>query len=105
MEQAISDKEKILIYGDYDVDGTTAVSVVYLFFKRYYSSLDFYIPDRYREGYGISRQGIDWAAEQGFSLIIALDFGIKLVEVVEYARSKEIDFIICDHHIDRKSVV
>ncbi|QEC50925.1 exonuclease RecJ [Anseongella ginsenosidimutans] len=99
IEQAISGKEKILVYGDYDVDGTTAVSVVYLFFKRYYSNLDFYIPDRYKEGYGISRQGIDWAAEQDFSLIIALDCGIKSVEEVTYARSKGIDFIICDHHM------
>ena len=104
IEQAISEREKILIYGDYDVDGTTAVSVVYLFFKRYYGSLDFYIPDRYREGYGISRQGIDWAAEQGFSLIIALDCGIKSVEEVEYARSKEIDFIICDHHMPSEEI-
>src|SRR3546814_349494 len=99
MEQAISDKEKILIYGDYDVDGTTAVSTVYLFFKRYYSELDFYIPDRYKEGYGISRQGIEWAAENGFSLIVALDCGIKAKEQVAYAKSLGIDFIICDHHL------
>src|SRR5690606_11444302 len=97
--QAISSREKILIYGDYDVDGTTAVSLVYLFFKRYHGSLDYYIPDRYKEGYGISMQGIDWAAENGFSLIIALDCGIKSVEEVAYARSKGIDFIICDHHM------
>lgn len=99
IEQAISSREKILIYGDYDVDGTTAVSLVYLFFKRYHGSLDYYIPDRYKEGYGISMQGIDWAAENGFSLIIALDCGIKSVEEVAYARSKGIDFIICDHHM------
>lgn len=99
IEQAISGRERILIYGDYDVDGTTAVSVVYLFFKRYYGDLDFYIPNRYKEGYGISRRGIEWAAEQGFSLVIALDCGIKSAEEVAYARSLGIDFIICDHHL------
>lgn len=99
IEKAISARERILVYGDYDVDGTTAVSLVYLFFKRFYSDLDFYIPDRYKEGYGISMDGIDWAAENRFSLVIALDCGIKSAEHVAYARSRDIDFIICDHHM------
>ncbi len=98
IERAIGNKEKILIYGDYDVDGTTAVSVVYSFFRDFHSGLEFYIPDRYSEGYGISTQGIDYAAEKGFSLIIALDCGIKSVDKIEYANTKGIDFIIGDHH-------
>ncbi len=98
IEKAIQNKEKILIYGDYDVDGTTAVSLVYTFLKKFYDEIDFYIPDRYGEGYGISTQGIDFAAENNFSLIIALDCGIKAVEKIEYAKSKNVDFIICDHH-------
>lgn len=96
---AIGQNEKILIYGDYDVDGTTAVAVVYSFFREFHSRIEFYIPDRYAEGYGISTQGIDYAAENGFSLIIALDCGIKANEKVEYANSKNIDFIIGDHHL------
>lgn len=104
IEAAIAAGEKILIYGDYDVDGTTAVSVVFLFLKKYYPKLDFYIPDRYKEGYGISRQGIDWAFREGFSLIIALDCGIKAVEEVKYAAAKGIDFIICDHHLPSETV-
>lgn len=99
IEQAIGNKEKILIYGDYDVDGTTAVSVVYSFFRDFHSGIEFYIPDRYVEGYGISTQGIDYAAAHGFSLIIALDCGIKANDKVDYARSKNIDFIIGDHHL------
>lgn len=95
---AISSNEKILIYGDYDVDGTSAVALVYSFFKKHYSQVEFYIPDRYIEGYGISTLGIDFAADNGFALIIALDCGIKSVEKVLYASSKGIDFIICDHH-------
>ncbi len=95
---AIEKKEKVLIYGDYDVDGTTAVALVYTFLKDYLHAADFYIPDRYVEGYGISTQGIDWAAEQGFSLIICLDCGIKSIDKIDYATSKGIDFIICDHH-------
>ncbi|GAA4320979.1 single-stranded-DNA-specific exonuclease RecJ [Mucilaginibacter gynuensis] len=98
IEKAIAQNEKILIYGDYDVDGTTAVSTVYGFFKDRYQNLDYYIPDRYKEGYGISTQGIDYAAENNFSLIIALDCGIKSIDKVEYANTKDIDFIICDHH-------
>ena len=98
IELAIKNKEHILVYGDYDVDGTTAVSLVYTFFHARYTPMDFYIPDRYIEGYGISFRGIDFAAENGFSLIIALDCGIKAVEKVAYANSKGVDFIICDHH-------
>ena len=98
IELALSNSEKILIYGDYDVDGTTAVALVYSFFKNYYEELDFYIPDRYKEGYGVSKQGIDFAAENDFTLIIALDCGIKAIDKVDYAKEKGIDFIICDHH-------
>ncbi len=96
---AIDNGQKILIYGDYDVDGTTAVSTVFSFFKSRYEHLDFYIPDRYTEGYGISFMSIDWASNNGFSLIIALDCGIKSVDKVSYANSKKVDFIICDHHL------
>jgi len=99
IDKAIKREEKILIYGDYDVDGTTAVSLMYKFFRPFYDNLDFYIPDRYLEGYGISFRGIDYAAEHGCSLIIALDCGIKSVDKVEYASQKNIDFIICDHHM------
>ena len=99
IEQAIASKEKILVYGDYDVDGTTSVALVYSFFKKYHSQIDFYIPDRYKEGYGISTQGIDYAAEHSYSLIIALDCGIKSVDKIDYANKKNIDFIICDHHL------
>lgn len=98
IDTAIKRKEKILVYGDYDVDGTTAVSVVYLFLKKKYSHIDFYIPDRYNEGYGISFKGIDWAKEHGFTLVIALDCGIKAIDKIEYASQHGIDFIICDHH-------
>ena len=96
---AVTGREKILVYGDYDVDGTTAVSLVYSFLSRLTRELDFYIPERYDEGYGVSYKGIDWAAENGFSLIITLDCGIKANEKVEYARAKGIDMIICDHHL------
>lgn len=99
IEKAITNQEKVLVYGDYDVDGTTSVAIVYSFFKSRYPHIDFYIPDRYTEGYGISVKGIDWAAENGFTLIIALDCGIKSVERVAYAKQKGIDFIICDHHL------
>jgi len=98
IETAINEKQKILIYGDYDVDGTTAVALVYTFLHKFYDQLDFYIPDRYSEGYGISFKAIDFAAENNFSLIIALDCGIKAVDKVKYANDKGIDFIICDHH-------
>ena len=96
--EALAKKEHILIYGDYDVDGTTAVSLVYTFLKGYSGNIGYYIPDRYKEGYGISKQGIDWAKENGYSLIIALDCGIKSNDKVEYAKSLGIDFVICDHH-------
>ncbi len=99
IEKAIQDKEKILIYGDYDVDGTTAVALVYSFLRKQYSNIENYIPDRYAEGYGISYKGIEFALEHGFSLIIALDCGIKAVDKIEYAKEKGIDFIICDHHL------
>ena len=100
IENAITKNEKILIYGDYDVDGTSAVALVYSFFKKICKSgnIDFYIPDRYIEGYGISIIGIDYAVNNGFSLIIALDCGIKAVEQVEYAKKNGVEFIICDHH-------
>ncbi|GAB4409101.1 MAG: single-stranded-DNA-specific exonuclease RecJ [Microscillaceae bacterium] len=99
LEQSMVQKEKVLIYGDYDVDGTTAVALVYGFLQGYHPYLDYYIPDRQKEGYGISQVAIDWAESQGFSLIIALDCGIKSVDMVVYAASKGIDFIICDHHL------
>ncbi len=98
IEKAIQNKEKILIYGDYDVDGTTAVALVYSFLNTFYKEIDFYIPDRYAEGYGISNQGIDFASANNFKLIIALDCGIKSIDKIEYANKNKIDFIICDHH-------
>ena len=99
IEKAIANNEKILVYGDYDVDGTTAVSLVFSFFKKLHNQIAYYIPDRYKEGYGISTQGVDHAAENGYGLIIALDCGIKSVDKVAYANSKGVDFIICDHHL------
>ncbi len=98
IEHAIQNKENILVFGDYDVDGTTAVALVSSYLKRFYPNVATYIPDRYNEGYGISYQGIDFADDNEMSLIIALDCGIKSVEHVRYAREKNIDFIICDHH-------
>jgi len=95
---AIENNERILIYGDYDVDGTTAVALLYSFLKEFYSNVDFYIPDRYSEGYGISFKSLDYASENNFSIIISLDCGIKAVKQVNYAQEKGIDFIICDHH-------
>ncbi len=99
IESAIANNEKILIYGDYDVDGTTAVSLVYSYFKDIYSNVAYYIPDRYTEGYGVSILGIDFAADNDFSLIIALDCGIKANDKVDYANTKNVDFIVCDHHL------
>ena len=98
--RAINNGEKVLVYGDYDVDGTTAVAVVYTYLKPFFKKkkIEFYIPDRYEEGYGISYKGIDYAADNGFKLVIALDCGIKAVERIEYANAKGVDFIICDHH-------
>ncbi len=99
LHQAITGNEKILVYGDYDVDGTTAVALVYSFIKRYTDLVDFYIPDRYDEGYGVSGKGIKWAADNGFGLIITLDCGIKAIEKVDLAKSLGVDVIICDHHL------
>ena len=99
LNQAMGRKERILVYGDYDVDGTTAVTLVYKFLQQFYSNIDYYIPDRYNEGYGVSQKGVDYAYETGVKLVIVLDCGIKAVEEIGYAKSKGIDFIICDHHV------
>lgn len=104
LQAAISHNEKILIYGDYDVDGTTSVALFYGFLKSIYPNLGYYIPDRYTEGYGISFVGIDFAKENGYSLIVSLDCGIKDVEKISYANAKEIDFIICDHHLPGENI-
>jgi single-stranded-DNA-specific exonuclease len=98
IERAVKNQEKILVYGDYDVDGTTAVALMYSFLKGFYPHVDFYIPDRYKEGYGISERGVRFAAENGFSLVIALDCGIKAIDKVKLAKELGVDFIICDHH-------
>ena len=99
LNQALARKERIMVYGDYDVDGCTAVALVYKFLKPYHHNIDYYIPDRYEEGYGVSFQGIDYASDTGVKLIIVLDCGIKAVEEVAYAKERGIDFIICDHHV------
>jgi single-stranded-DNA-specific exonuclease len=99
IRSAIEKNEKILVYGDYDVDGTTAVALVYTYLKHFSNEIDYYIPDRYKEGYGVSFQGVDFAKNEGFGLIIALDCGIKSVDKVDYARQLGVDFIICDHHL------
>jgi single-stranded-DNA-specific exonuclease len=104
LEHSIAEREKVLIYGDYDVDGTTSIALVYGFLQGYHSQLDFYVPDRHKEGYGISKTAIDWASREGFKLIIALDCGIKSVGLTEYATSLGIDFIICDHHLPGEQV-
>ncbi len=104
LERALRSDEKILVYGDYDVDGTTAVSLVYSFLKRFSKKVGFYIPDRYDEGYGVSTKGINWAEENGYSLIITLDCGIKAIERVKYASGKGIDMIICDHHLPENEI-
>ena len=96
---AMGRKERILIYGDYDVDGTTAVALVYKFIQQFYSNIDYYIPDRYNEGYGVSTKGVNYAEETGVKLVIVLDCGIKAVDEIAYAKEKGIDFIICDHHV------
>ncbi len=98
VEEALANNQKILVYGDYDVDGTTAVSLMYSFLKTIHNEVEYYIPDRYTEGYGVSFQGVDYASENNFQLIIALDCGIKALDKVAYATEKGIDFIICDHH-------
>lgn len=99
LNDAMGRKERIMVYGDYDVDGCTAVALVYKFLQQFYSNIDYYIPDRYDEGYGVSIKGIDYAAETGAKLIVVLDCGIKAIEEIAYAKEKGIDFIICDHHV------
>ena len=99
LNEAMGKKERIMVYGDYDVDGTTAVALVYKFLQQFYSNIDYYIPDRYEEGYGVSVKGVDYAYETGVKLIIVLDCGIKAVDEIAYAKEKGIDFIICDHHV------
>lgn len=99
LNKAIIKKERIMVYGDYDVDGCTAVALVYKFLRQYYANVSTYIPDRYEEGYGISRKGIDFACESGVRLIIVLDCGIKAIDEIAYAKELGIDFIICDHHV------
>lgn len=99
LKQAVDNKEKILVYGDYDVDGTTAVALVYSYLHKFYSHIEIYIPDRNKEGYGVSQAGVEWADENGYTLIIALDCGIKASDMVLLANHKGIDFIICDHHL------
>ncbi len=99
LQTAFKAEEKILVFGDYDVDGTTSVASMYQFLKSIYSSVDFYIPHRYKEGYGVSKMGIDYAKEQGITLIVSLDCGIKSIELIAYAKQLGIDFIVCDHHM------
>ena len=99
LNEAMGRKERIMVYGDYDVDGTTAVALVYKFLQQFYSNIDYYIPDRYEEGYGVSVKGVDYAYETGVKLIIVLDCGIKAINEIAYAKEKGIDFIICDHHV------
>jgi single-stranded-DNA-specific exonuclease len=97
--QAFQNSEKILVFGDYDVDGTSAVACLYQFLKKQYEKVEFYIPHRYKEGYGVSQAGIDYANEAGYSLVISLDCGIKSIELIQYAKELGIDFIVCDHHL------
>lgn len=104
IDVAIRANEKILIYGDYDVDGTSSVASMFSFLRNIYANIDFYIPHRYREGYGISRPGIDFAKTNNFSLVISLDCGIKSVELINYAKELSIDFIVCDHHLPETKI-
>ena len=101
--RAINTQQKILVFGDYDVDGTTSVACMFRFLRKIHDEekIDFYIPNRYTEGYGVSKQGIDFARENNFSLVISLDCGIKSADLIEYARTCGIDFIVCDHHLPR----
>ena len=99
LNDAMGRKERIMVYGDYDVDGCTSVALVYKFLQQFYSNIEYYIPDRYEEGYGVSRKGIDYAHQSGVKLVIILDCGIKAIEEIGYAKSLGIDFIICDHHV------
>src|SRR5690606_14120406 len=98
LSEALKNNERILLFGDYDVDGTTAVALMYSFIRDHSETIDYYITDRYTEGYGLSRQGIDYAASTGVQLIVSLDCGIRSVELIAYARSLGMDFIVCDHH-------
>ncbi|MCG8701798.1 MAG: single-stranded-DNA-specific exonuclease RecJ [Bacteroidales bacterium] len=98
LEQAIENNEKILVYGDYDVDGTTSIALVYSYIRRFYKNIDYYIPDRYSEGYGVSYVGIDYAISNKVGLMIALDCGIKAIDKIAYAKENNVDFIVCDHH-------
>jgi len=104
LNEALHHNEKILVYGDYDVDGTTSVALMYSFLRQHTSEVEFYIPDRYKEGYGVSTQGVNYAEENSFTLIVSLDCGIKSADKVAYASSKGIDFIICDHHLPDEDV-
>jgi len=104
LQTAIQNEERILLYGDYDVDGTTSVALSYSFLSKYHSKLDYYIPDRYKEGYGVSMAGIDYAQQNGVSLIIAMDCGVKAIQQVAEAKKRGIDFIICDHHLPHKEL-
>ena len=104
LHKAITGGEKILVYGDYDVDGTTAVAQVYSFIKMFSQNVSFYIPDRYDEGYGLSYKALDWAGDNGINLVITLDCGIKAIDKVEYARTKDIEVIICDHHLPEEEL-
>ena len=104
LHAAITGNEKILVYGDYDVDGTTAVAQVYSFVRQFSSNVFFYIPDRYDEGYGLSYKALDWAADKGITLLITLDCGIKAIDKVEYARAKDIEVIVCDHHLPEEEL-
>lgn len=98
LSAAIKNKEKIIVYGDYDVDGTTAIALVYNFLNKFYENIDYYVPDRYSEGYGISYTGLDYSIDNGFTLLISVDCGVKAVEKIEYAKQKGLDIIVCDHH-------
>jgi single-stranded-DNA-specific exonuclease len=98
IQRAIDEKERVMVYGDYDVDGTTSVALMYTFLSKRISEIEYYVPDRYMEGYGISKIGIDYAASKNITLIIVLDCGIKAVDKIAYAKELGIDFIICDHH-------
>jgi single-stranded-DNA-specific exonuclease len=99
LNEVMGQRERIMIYGDYDVDGCTAVALVYRFITQFYSNVECYIPDRSEEGYGVSIQGVDYAESQGVKLVIVLDCGIKAIDEIQYAKDKGIDFIICDHHV------
>ena len=99
LNEAMGQRERIMIYGDYDVDGCTAVALVYRCITQFYSNVECYIPDRSEEGYGVSMKGVDYAASQGVKLVIVLDCGIKAIDEIQYAKDKGIDFIICDHHV------